>query len=73
MMRRMAALLVALVGLAGCGESQETVATTNNCAGLPAKEYQECVTEDAINGKVGFESSPMSEDEEAELEGRSPP
>jgi hypothetical protein len=71
----LAATLLTLIALllSGCGGSEKTVATTNNCAGLPAKEYQECVTEEAINSKVGFESPPMSEDEEAELEGRSPP
>lgn len=68
----MALLLVLAVLVVGCGGNTETVATTENCVGLPAKEYWGCVEEEAIHDHVAV-GPPMTEDEEAELNGTVPP
>jgi hypothetical protein len=73
--RRLLGLVVLLVVaalLADCGGNTEMVATTANCAGLPASEYWSCIEEEATNDHVAV-GAPMSEDEEAEMNGTTPP
>jgi hypothetical protein len=65
-------LVAAAILICGCGSNTETVATTANCAGLPGKDYWSCVEEEATNDKWAT-GSPMTEDEEAERNGTSPP